>query len=595
MPDRILALHRLDLGTAAQLAAQLSARAGGASPAPIVTVFDPVLLSHAQANGLPQVRLLATPDCDIPHGANARALAATRLLCAAVDEVLAGLVPESVGAAWCGFWLQYLHLAVYGYRNIGRAMAAALAGSKVHVLLPDLPHRYGYHSFVPGLVLSDTLRAAGVAVQLYTSPLPAWDAPLLADPFSGPAADTSQRASQSGPAGAALDAAGNASHAPIDLLCHLPTCFYDHALFAAEIAATGQSTLVLPSQVFDVALPGLSRCHLVSPELLASRLSAAQRGQIEATLDRLGSVLSAHFLPLLPGAGLLQAQVKALLAGYRQQALLFFALDQRFAARPPKTLLLSNHDAGQHGALFSFARRHQIRTVLLPHSKIYNEPITSHGHDLLCLTHPLQGGEVQDLDSSPLRTGVLDFAEAWADSGQRSRSLASLGILLNGFSSNAMCLVDVTAYMAGLARLRDWCVANGVACHIRCRPNASAMALVCASLGAEAQDLIAHQQGTVAEFGAGCDLVLGYDVPTSGALELLRHGVPVMQALCRRLASQEWRIVSPAVVPQLPLDDVLARLAGFHQQPALLWAYQREQVGRYLQARAPAQPLRAWL
>jgi hypothetical protein len=571
MSDRVLALHRIDLHPAVQLCAQL---ADQGRPGALVTVLEPVLLTHAHSLGMTQVQLLPTPDCDIAHGAAARALAATRLVCAEIDELLAGLVPESRGAAWCALWWQHLHFAVYGYRQIANAMAPRLVGDKVHILLPESPHRYGHHSFVPGLVLSDRLRRAGISIQLYGSELPPADAPLLPDPLSGDAG-------RSGPAA--------------DLLCHLPTCFSDAPLFASEILASGRVALNLPAPQFDAPLPGVPSCTMVPPEVLANRLTASQRAHIDSTMDQLGNLLQQHLLPLLPGGRMVAAQVNTLVAGYRRNALLFHALEQRFAGQPPKTLLLSNHDADLHGALYSFARRHDVRILLVPHAKIFNEPIGSHGHDVLCLTHPLQGGYAQDLDGARMPMATLDFAETWRLRDTPHQPLAAVGMVLNGLASNAMCTIDVTVYLSGLQRLRAWCVANGIDCRIRCRPNGSAISVVCAALGIELDELIHHQDGSIADFARGCDLVLGYDVPTSGVLEVLRQGVPVLQALCRRLCPQEWRIVSPDVVPQLPLTEVLARLERFKADPHLLGELARVQTSQYLQRAAAARPLRAWL
>lgn len=578
MPERILALHRVDLTTAAQLALQLATTAVAEqreTPAPVITVLDPVLLTHARLNGLPQVQLLALPDADVVLGVYTQALAATRTLCAEADAVMAELVPAARGAAWCGHWMQFLHHTAIGYRGIARLLAPLLAGDKVHVLLPDLPHRFGYHSYVPGLMVSDTLRSAGVPVQLYSSPLPGWDPALIADPLSPPAADPAE--------------------GPVDLLCHLPTCFYDSALFTDEILAAGRRALVLPTPLFDVPLAGLQRSAMATPDEMAQRLPAAMQERLDATLQKLETLLFNRLTALLPSAGLAQTQVRALVQGYRQNALLYLALAQRFTGRLPRTLLISNHDVGFHGALHSFARQNGVRTLMLPHAKVYPDPLTSYGHDIQCLAHPLQGGDVIDLDGSAMPWAALDFGAAWQVPAAAPGPLGTLGIVLNAVSLNNMCVVDVQAYLAQLGRLRDWCADQGVVCRIRCRPNGSVMSMLIDELQVPEHDLVRDQEGSITDFGEACDLVLGYDVPTSGVLELLQHGVPVIQALCRRLGLQEWRSIAPAVVPQWPVAQVIERLAEFRHDTLALWRFRRRQAGQCAAAAAGAQPLRAWL
>ncbi len=576
--ERILALHRVDLPNAATLAGQLAASRGGVPP--VITVLDPVLLTHARLHGVPQAQLLATPDCDIAHGVTLQVLAATRTLCAAADAVMASLVPSARGAAWCGHWLQYLHFTALGSRQVAQRLVPALTGCKLHVMLPDLPHRFGYHAFLPGMVVADVLRQAGVAVQLYSTPMPPWDTPLLPDPLA------------SGPA-------------PVDLLCHLPTCFYDAALFSAEIQASGRRTLVLPSQLFNAPLDGLPSAAMVPPQVLAARLDADTLARLKAVLQRLAEVLGQHLQPLLPAAGPLAAQVRALVDGYRHNALLYFSLVQRFGAKPPATLLLSNHDGGLHGALLSFARAHGVRTLMVPHAKVYPDPLTSYGHDIQCLGHPLQGGDVLDLDSQRMPYSALQFAPLQFAAPQPNSvrpepaapppALRTLGIVLNAVSLNCMCLVDVQVYLAGLQTLRAWCAANGVACRIRCRPNGSVFSLLGDVLKISDADLARDQDGSIASFGQGCGLVLGYDVPTSGMLDLLAAGVPVLQALCRRLGPQEWRSLDSAVVPQLMLDSVLAQLDRCVADPATLQALGQRQAAQTAERAAAALPLRAYL
>jgi hypothetical protein len=182
MPPRILALHRTDLAAAAQLALQLQ-RQGQASAPPVVTVLDPVLQHHADIMGLPGVQLLRLPGTDAAVAGTARALAATRLLVQRTDAAMAALVPEAPGAAWCSHWLKALHFTVFTYRSVLPLLAQALRREGgVHLLLPKQAHRYGFHSFVPGLVLHEGLRAAGLHTTLFDNPLPAWDPLRLPDP-----------------------------------------------------------------------------------------------------------------------------------------------------------------------------------------------------------------------------------------------------------------------------------------------------------------------------------------------------------------------------------------------------------------------------
>ncbi len=570
MTDRILALHRVDLDAAAQLLAQLRAR-GDVDDSAVVTVFDPVVHTYAVLNGHSRVQLIPLPFCEVSTGATPRAWSATRSLSAAVDQVLADEVPEAAGAAWCGHWLQFVHLVSLGWQGIARHVAQRLKGDRIHVLLPDLPYAFGFHSFLPGVVVSDVLRSAGLSVQLYGSVVPPADAPLLPD---------------------VLPSDGTASP---DLLVHLPTCFYDAATFVDEVQASGRRALVLPAQFYDAPTDGLARCPMVAPSVLAARLPAADLVRIDRLLGRLGELLTRHLGPFVPAAALLQRQVAALLEGFRHNALVFFTLEQALGRRPPRTLLLSNHEGGFHGALFSFARRHAARLVLVPHSKIFNVPVKSRGHDLLCLTHPLQAGDVFDLDGNRLTAARLDFREPLQQGGVPPRPLATLGIVLNTLSDTGMVVPDLQAYVDGLRRLLLWCSAHGVACRIRSRPNGSALVMLSAALGVTPESLADQQGGSITDFGRACGLLVGYDTPTSGLFDLLNQGMPVVQGRSRRLGPEEWTIVDDNVVPQHTVPELLAQLDAWQADPVALWRFRRDQQARLATRRADALPLRHWL
>jgi hypothetical protein len=574
MTDRILALHRVDLEPATRLLAQLRA-AGDVDDSAVVTVFDPVVHTWAVFNGQPQVQLVPLPFCGVSTSATPRAWSATRSLCAALDELFTAELPEAVGNAWCGHWLQFVHLISLGWQSIARHVAQRLQGDRVHILLPDAPYAFGFHSFLPGLVVSEALRQAGLAVKLYANPLPPADAPLLPDVLQ-----------------ATMAADGKA---PPDLLVHLPTCFYDADTFVDELRATGRPALVLPAQFYDPPTDGLPRCPMVAPAVLADRLPAATLARIERVLARTGDLLTQQLTPLVPAVGPLQRQVAALLDGLRHNALVFFSLQQCLGERPPRTLLLSNHEGGFHGALFSFARAAGARLVLVPHSKIFNVPVKSRGQDLLCLTHPLQGGEVVDLDGNRLPSATLDFRERLQADGAPPKPLAVLGIVLNTLCDTGMVVPDLPAYVDGLRRVRRWCADRGIDCRIRSRPNGSALVMMSAALGVSPDLLAEHQGGSIVDFARGCDVVVGYDTPTSGLFELLAQGITVVQASSRRLGPEEWTIVDDRVVPQHTPDALLAALDHWQADPLALWRLRRDQQAQLATRRAQALPLRHWL
>lgn len=569
---RVLALHRVDLVPARQLVEQLAARQ---DEPPLLTVCDPVLHHHAITQGLTEVRLLPLPDARVAVDAAARAHAATRLLQAEIDEQVAPVIPAARGCGWLAHWLRQLHTTAFGFARIGQCMAERLGTDTVALLMPDQPHRYGYHSFLPALKVAEALRAAGTAPRLYQTALQPPDDILVPDLRAWPATQAA---------------------AP-EVLVHLPTCFYDAALFAGEIAASGLSALVLPSPLFDVTLADLPRLPQCAPQALEAALDAPQRAALAALCRRLVPLVEHAMQRLLGSESAARAQAAALVGGIELQGLCYAALLQALAGRPqPRALLLSNHDAGLHGAWLAWARERRVPVLCVPHSKVHNQRLTvSDLPGLRCLHHGLQGGGPVDLDDNPVAAGVLDYAEDLHWPGRAPERLRTLGLVLNGLAANAMCLVDLRHYLHELQRLRDWARRQGVDCRIRCRPNESIASVLAAELGVPVRELLDGQAGSLVDFARGCDLVIGIDQPTSGSAELLRAGIPMLQALVRPLAPEEWRIVDAGVVPQLPVEAVLARLQDWHEQPLGLWQHVQAQRRAWLDSQSDARPLRSWL
>lgn len=571
MQHCILINHRNDFMLAQQLLGQL--------PDAEVLFFDPQLLEHARSMGLSQARLQRWPGNDL----NWRVYRGVREEAAAlqtrVDAVLATVVPEAPGCQWHHYGLFYLLFTLRGYAAIGEQLAAqrqrdqavpgATPGPRLHVLGPQQAFRYGQHSFVPALALMQAFGRQGLPGQFYTYDLPAPPEEQVPD-------------------------LRTAADAQPDLLVHLPTCFYDHAYFEGEVRASGRRALNLPSPFYDVKLPALPAVPIEPLQALAERVPAAARERHETALAALRLILQEALAPLMPSPALLSMQLQALLDAYRRQLLFFEALEAAFGDRPAQELLLSNHDAGLHGPLMSHAQRHRMRVLLVPHAKFFNAPAPELPN-ALCLTHPLQGTAVAGLSGRPVASASLAFPERLSLPETLPGPLRIVGVLLAGVSYNSMCAADMDVYLDGLKRLHDWCAAQGIECRLRCKPTDGFASQIAAHLGIPVQDILRQFDGSLADFGAACDLCLGYDVPTSGAIELLRQGTPMLHAQLRALLPEELSLLNGRIVPLGMLDETLAQLQHWQQDPSALWRFRRQQHAAYLHLQAEARPLRDFL
>ncbi|MFN3305383.1 MAG: hypothetical protein ACK44A_16935 [Roseateles sp.] len=514
----------------------------------------------------PLVHTRSTADVACAAYAEAQVLA--RALCRDLGDVLARLAPGATGAGWSAHRIFHLLWTVLGYRRIWADVLGQHAHAHWHVMLPQQAHTYGVHSFIPGLMLINTLRERSVPHTAYTFDCPGLDAYQLPDLRRLPP--------------------------ELDLIAHLPTCKYDAPHIADELRASGLRAAALTSQLYDAPLDGIPATGLVDLAVVRELLGAGACGHVEALQAPLSDVLRRHLLPWIAQPRFLELQVQALWEALEAQALLHLWLERHFAGRLPRQLLISNHDATVHGALTGFAEQHGIATFVLPHSRVHNMAIKIDGPAPRCLHHALQGSDCFDLADRLLPSGLLRFPGEWVappDDG----ALRTLGLVLNGLSANGMCLVHFDDYVDSLRLWLDWARERGLALKLRVRVAETPVLLLAERLQMDAEVLMQGMQGSLIEFATGCDLTLGLDQPTSGLQDLVRMGMAAMQVELRPLARNEWSIVDERIVPRHGGVEARERLALLQANPTLFVRYRREQFEAARARAAAARPLRDWL
>ena len=559
MSEVVTALHRFDLPVAQAFAAERGAK---------VFLADPALHARALAAGVTDLVVHTSSKADVARAAYAQAQRSTQALSRELGAQLKAIAPKAVEGCWNAHRIAQMFLTLHGYQRIWQDVLDQHVHAHWHVLLPQQAHAYGTHSFVPGLQLLNQLRERGIAFGAFGYDCPGMDAYQLPD-LRRISPDT-------------------------ELLVHLPTCRYDAAHFAAEILATGQRAGVLTSQLYDEPLDGLASSGLVSLSEVRECLGPQRVARVQALEPALRAVLVTHLHPHIPQQRFLDLQVQALWEALEAQALLYLWLEQHFSTRAPRQLLISNHDATIHGALTSFALQGGADVIVVPHSRVHNQTIKLEGARPLCLHHGLQDGPSLDIGGRVLGAGLLAYPAAPAVR-RDARPLRTLGLVLNGISGNGMCLVNFEHYLDGIRQLLDWARLVGLAVKLRVRIAETPTVLLVERLGLDMDELMRLAQGSLLDFARGCDLCVGYDMPTSGLQDLLQQGLPVMQAEVRPLSWPEWSIVDGRVVPRHGLPELMDRLELLKASTEEFMRFADRQYRIAQEAVAGARPLSAWL
>jgi hypothetical protein len=565
IPERVLshlvtALHRFDLTLAASLAAQNQAR---------LLAPDPVMHGRVLMQELPEPLVYTRSSASISGLAFSKAEQATLSLNRALAPLLNSLVPEAGVAGWCSHRIFHMFWTLYGYKAIWPSLAPDYKDWHWHVLVPQQAHHYGTHSFMPALSLVEELQRQGIAHTAYGFDSPGMDEFFLPDLRQLPP--------------------------DLELLCHVPTCNHDAHYIARELLASGLRCGILSSQVYDVELPGLPGCGLADLASARAEVGEAWLARIETLREPVMALLIAQLRPYIAQRFYLITQAQALWDALELQFLFYGWLEHRLGAKPPRQLLISNHDATVHGALMSFAQRHGCCIRLLPHSRVYNVAVKTDGLQPHCLHHSMQDGPSLDLAGKSLPSGRLAYPGEWAARPAAPAQLQTLGLVLNGISVNGMCVVDFDRYLEGVQKIRLWAREQGLRFLLRVRAVETPVALVSERLQIPMQELIYHTQGSLLDFARQCDLCLGYDVPTSGLQDLAQQGIAVMQAEFRPLARFEWGIVDAHVIARYGLDELLERLGMLRANPLHFQDFCQRQHQAVLQSRQGAKPLHQYL
>jgi hypothetical protein len=535
-----------------------------------VRVFDPTLVDKARHAGLAQVEF--TPFVtgnsydDLCRWAHTQAAMLGARLQSLADEIEPGV--DVVG--WQHLNLYYQFLGLRWYSEMWAAMAPTFDGDVLHMLVNDNPGHYYWPSFVPGVLLMQQLRALGSEFRAFNFGA-RHDASLYVP---------------------LLDGEPLQGH---EVLTHLPTCFYDRDYLVGELAASGRPVLNLPARQWNIELPaGVRQLELGELERAHRGLPAAQLQRFEILRARVHALFDEAFAPWLPSPHYRERQAAFNAALLHSQLILYAGLERQFGARPPRRVLMSEHDAGFHGPLLSWAQKHQVQTLLVPHAKTMWD-IEFPCRSFATFTHPLQAESLVDAHGRHVPHHLLGLPEALKLDTTMPGPLQSVSLLLNGLMLGGVACTPYDVYAEGIAKIARWCRLRGVALKVRSRPGQVMTDLLVQAAGLSAAEIEAPMAGPLADFVAGSQLCLMYDAPTNAAADFLRAGVPILNPVVDVLSRAERMTCSGLIVPREDLAATLDRLDHFVADPQRLQLFRTRQFARYAALFEGARPLRQFL
>lgn len=563
MENGIVVLNAGDIPGAFQVARDL--------PSYIVYVFDPVLVDLVAASGLKNIEFIPWADGPRYHELDASARAMAFALEAQLDLALRELIPEVSIRGWQHLNLYYLFMSLKWYAGLWDTLADRLSGLRPHVFICDNPAHYYFNSFVPSVLLLWHLKSRGVEFAAYNYGAREDDADLIPE-LSG------------------VESAGLVER----ILTHLPACMYDFRYFDQEVVASGKTLVNIEAKVFNTPLHVHRNIGLVNAEPVVATLPEHRREVLASFSQRLSVLLDAFLEPhiVIPAYRARQSAYIARL--YRAQLLTYDQLNSHFQHSRPTRLLLSDHDAGFHGPLVSFAQAHCLPVLLLPHAKTTADIEFSYGN-IAALTHPLQGQSIFSAQGKSVLNPHMVYPEKLSASTVFSGGVRTISLLLNAISLNGVPFTSYAEYIAGIGKVATWCRENGIELIVRCKPSYAIVNLLVRELGFDRGSLSQSASESMEEHVKRCDLCLMYDTPTSASLHFLQNAVPIVNCVVEPLSPAELTMVNANLVPQEDVAASLRRLSGFVSDPLNFFTFRNAQFRNYLQLFQNARLLRSYL
>lgn len=537
-----------DIPTAENIAADFSSYK--------VYFFDPTLVDVIKGSVLRNTELIVWDTCpDYPtlvQSAHSHAFALEQEL----DHSLRALLPDCSIMAWQHLNLYYFFMSYHWYSGLWRDVIGKLREGKLHVFLNDNPANYYWPSFLPALLLLEQLKT--------------WNISFFAITYG-------VRPDESDVAMNLCD--GNPDSESFDLLTHLPTCFYDIDYFNAELQASGKSNINIVSKYWDVALAATKNINLI--RLKDQQALSGGQPALDVMAKQLFEKLDSLLTPYIATQSFRVRQANHLSNLYQSQLVTLYLLEQYFEHHKPGKMLLSDHDAGFHGPLMSYAEKHNIPVFVVPHAKT-SDDIEFGYSNVTMLTHPMQGTPLCNGKLQRLLHFTLSYAEMFSSKSAIPSSIRKIGLLLNGLSLNGILCTDFAAYINGIKQIDQWCKRSGIELSIRCRQGQSLTEILHQAIGIERASVQAALAGSLQAFVQSIDLCLMYDAPTNADIEFLRAGVPILNPIPAPLGKAEAATANGDVVPRASVEDSLAMLDSFLADTNNLHVFCNTQFANYV-------------
>jgi hypothetical protein len=369
-------------------------------------------------------------------------------------------------------------------------------------------------------------------------------------------------------------------------ITHIPTCYAHHEHFVQAITSRFKHNIDLPSPMWDITVRRSSSMQVRVDQVSSDRLPKVAY----IYRDEARQLIEHHLSPLVPGRAALKKQAEVMAAQCFVQAVNYHGLMEALRGTRPH-FVLTDHDTGSNGPLFTVAAALESPITVLPHASYPAFP----------LPHALQVRAIERNGFGTLTRTVLGEAvpTASVNLGQLPRSvdrpaLRTICLLVNTLYSQGLSYID----LAGLAQfhkaLAQTCLQSGVRLLVRLKPNGAGIMMANSALNIPIDTLQQVLRAPLDRIAEESDLCINYGEPTTGGIEFLCTGSYLMCASEQQWPTDHWiapGFIHDAVVPCFSAAQALADVDAMLASPAEFRARVQAQQDRFKARTGATQPL----
>lgn len=531
--------------------------------------IDPGLVEEAVKAGIDPQRFSYRPlklGAHFQAAIAAEAKARATLLDRALTALRQRLFGDGVFQGWDEgpLWLFLVRALVA--RELGALCDAQLPERRIGLFRPSVPQRYYFDSFL--------------ATELFTGGSARWRIVDHYDAVQVEAPEAAQHCFDFARI-AAWAAAGQAQ-----AITHIPTCYAHHAAFVEAIASHHANNIDLPSPMWDIAVRRSAPMQV--------RLEQVPRDHIPASAhayrEEARRLIEAHLAPLVPGRAALQLQAESMAAQCFVQAVNHHGLLEALRGSRPH-FILSDHDTGQNGLLFSVAAALGSPITVLPHAS----------YPAFALPHALRVRAIERSGFATRTRTVLGEAvpTAGVALGRAPQALdrpavRTVCLLVNTLHSQGLSHIDLAGLTHFHRDLAATCRAAGVRLLVRLKPNAAGVMMAASAFEVPAEGLQQVLQWPLTEVADQSDLCINFGEPTTGGIEFLCSGSYLLCAAEQHWPTDHWAapgFVADGLVPSLSSAEALAEVRTLLNSPADFRRRVQAQQARFTARLAPPEPI----